>query len=205
MTVPIVVVGELTPLEWAYVERSEKYVLLSGPDLRETLLGATEPVNLIVTGAYASVVALLDTEPALIRSKVARLFLLGGRAEGFLPIDPRLKERFPAPFETPPNPDFGHLLTCGEGVIWLPGDICVWRHWDEAAQEACLLSVLPALCLATYPDPTLWLRLFRAVPTRVSVEEGGAVTALLSSPPNPNCYTIVALDGAALSRLFVSP
>lgn len=205
MAVPVVVVGELTPLEWDYLERSEKHTLLSGPDLQETLLHAPEPVNLLVTGAYDTVVLLLDTEPALIRSKVARLFLLGGRAEGFLPIDPRLKERFPALFETAPNPDFGRLLTCGEGVIWLPGDICVWRHWDEAAQEACLLTVLPALCLATYPDPTLWLRLFRAVPTRVSVEEGGAVTELLSSPPNPNSYTIVALDGTALSRFLVSP
>jgi len=204
MTVPMVVVGELAPLEWAYLARSEKHRLLSGPSLRETLLDAPEPVNLIVTGAYDSVVALLDTEPALIRSKVARLFLLGGRAEGFLPIDPRLKERFPAPFETPPNPYFCRLLTCGEGVIWLPGDICVWRHWDEAVQEASLLSVLPALCLATYPDPTLWLRLFRAVPTRASVDESGALTELLSSPPNPNCYTIVALDGIALSRFLVS-
>ena len=165
---------------------------------------APEPVSLIATGGFDELAALLDSNQALVRNKIARLFLIGGRAEGFLPIDPRLKERYPERFGGDPDPSFARLLTSGEGVIWLPGDICLWRHWDEEKQEATLLSTLPAFCLARHPEPMPWLRLFRTVPARVAVDESGAVTELLVNAPSPNLYVVVAIDGAALSRFLVA-
>ena len=161
-------------------------------------------MNLIVTGSFDELATLLDTDQALIRTKIARLFLVGGRAEGFLPIDPRLKERYPERFAGAPDPAFGRLLTSGEGVIWLPGDVCLWRHWDEETQAATLLSTLPAFCLARHPEPMPWLRLFRTVPARVSVDEAGALTELLVNAPSPNLYVIIAIDGAALSRYLLA-
>lgn len=172
--------------------------------LVEVLGTLPEPVSLIVTGHFDVLAALLDTDRALVRQKIARLFLVGGFAEGFVPVDPRLKERYPERFAGVPNPDFGKLLTSGEGVIWLPGDVCLWRHWDEEKQEAVLLQTLPALCLARHPEPMPWLRLFRTVPARVSVEETGAVTELVPNAPEPNLYVVVGIDGAALSRFMVS-
>lgn len=172
--------------------------------LAEALRVAPEPVSLIATGEFAALVALLETDPALIRAKIARLFLVGGRAEGVLPIDPRLKERYPERFGGEPDPTFARLLTSGEGVIWLPGDLCLWRHWDEERQEATLLSTLPALCLARHPEPLPWLRLFRTVPARVAVDDTGRVTELTVNAPSPNLYVVVAIDGAALSRFLVA-
>jgi hypothetical protein len=172
--------------------------------LAEALRRAPEPVSLIVTGGFDELVALLDSDRALIRSKLARLFLVGGRAEGILPIDPRLKERYPERFGGDPDPAFARLLLSGEGVIWLPGDVCLWRHWDEEKQEATLLSTLPALCLARHPEPMPWLRLFRTVPARVAIDDSGAVTELLVNAPSPNLYVVVAIDGAALSRFLVA-
>lgn len=172
--------------------------------LTEALERAPEPVSVIATGGFDELLALLETNQALIRSKVARLFLVGGRAEGFLPIDPRLKERYPERFGGDPDPAFGRLLTSGEGVIWLPGDVCLWRHWDEEKQEATLLSTLPAFCLARHPEPMPWLRLFRVVPARVAVDASGKLTELLVNAPSPNLYVVVAVDGAALSRFLVA-
>ncbi|MCX6367435.1 MAG: hypothetical protein NTX57_12080 [Armatimonadetes bacterium] len=172
--------------------------------LSETLRATPEPVSLIVTAEFEALDALLASDQALIRSKVARLFLVGGRAEGFLPIDPRLKERYPERFGGDPDPAFGRLLTSGEGVIWLPGDVCLWRHWDEEKQEATLLSTLPAFCLARHPEPMPWLRLFRVVPARVAVDASGKLTELLVNAPSPNLYVVVAVDGAALSRFLVA-
>ena len=171
--------------------------------LAEVLERVAEPVSLIATGGFDELWALLEANRALIRSTVARLFLIGGRAEGFLPIDPRLKERSPERFGGDPDPVLGRLLTSGEGVIWLPGDVCLWRHWDEEKQEPALLSTLPAFCLARHPEPMPWLRLFRAVPARVAVDESGAVTELMVNAPSPNLYVVVAIDGAALSRFMV--
>ena len=172
--------------------------------LPEVLRVAPEPVSLIATTEFEALAALLASDRALIRSKVARLFLVGGRAEGFLPIDPRLKERYPERFGGEPDPAFGRLLTSGEGVIWLPGDVCLWRHWDEEKQAAVLLSTLPAFCLAKHPEPMPWLRLFRVVPARVAVDEHGALTELLVNAPSPNLYVVVAVDGAALSRFLMA-
>jgi hypothetical protein len=172
--------------------------------LAEALERAPEPVNVIATGGFDELLALLEANQALIRSKVARLFLVGGRAEGFLPIDPRLKERYPERFGGDPDPAFGRLLMSGEGVIWLPGDVCLWRHWDEEKQEATLLSTLPAFCLARHPEPMPWLRLFRVVPARVAVDASGKLTELLVNAPSPNLYVVVAVDGAALSRFLVA-
>ena len=172
--------------------------------LAEALRIVPEPVNLIATGGFDELATLLDTDQALIRTKIARLFLVGGRAEGFLPIDPRIKERYPERFGGTPDPAFGRLLTSGEGVIWLPGDVCLWRHWDEEKQAATLLSTLPAFCLARHPEPMPWLRLFRTVPARVTVDERGNITELTSNDLSPNLYVVVAIDGAALSRFLVA-
>lgn len=142
-----------------------------------------------------------------------------------LPIDPRLKERHPERFSpygdlrlsgfgSPPTPSelgagppaspgnlaFAELLTSGEGVIWLPRDICLWRYsaqqtlsdggvlsdwllrelfWAKlqdgadrfaAGDAPVLLSALPAFLLATQPDPLGWLRMFRAVTARVEAD-----------------------------------
>nr|WP_309695155.1 hypothetical protein [Armatimonas sp.] len=172
--------------------------------LAEVLRRATDSVSLIATGGFDELATLLDTDQALIRTKIARLFLVGGCAEGFLPIDPRIKERYPERFGGTPDPAFGRLLTSGEGVIWLPGDVCLWRHWDEEKQAATLLSTLPAFCLARHPEPMPWLRLFRTVPARVTVDERGNITELTSNAPSPNLYVVVAVDGAALSRFLVA-
>ena len=190
--------------------QSDSYDRLQGAEqvapgqLNLALERAPEPVSLIATGGFGELVAILSSNQALIRAKIARLFLIGGFAEGFLPIDPRLKERYPERFGGDPDPTFGRLLTSGEGVIWLPGDVCLWRHWDEQKQEAALLSTLPAFCLARHPEPMPWLRLFRAVPARVTVDETGAVTEFLTNAPSSNLYVVVAVDGAALSRFLVA-
>jgi hypothetical protein len=172
--------------------------------LGTALRAAPEPVSLIATAGFDELAMLLSDDPSLIRSKIARLFLVGGRAEGFVPIDPRLKERYPERFGGEPDPALGQLLASGEGVIWLPGDVCLWRHWDEEKQEATLLSTLPAFCLARHPEPMPWLRLFRTVPARITIDGWGNITELLVNAPSPNLYVVVAVDGAALSRFLVA-
>lgn len=182
--------------------------------IQEALRSALEPLNIVAVAGFAPIAEALRTDRALFREKVARLFLVGGhandyrlpRAEGErLPLDPRLKERHPERFA--PNGDlrmsgmdslteqiaFAELLTSGEGVIWLPRDICLWRYaapqtlsdggtvcewllrelfWANLQNEMdrftagdapVLLSALPAFLLSTQPDPLGWLRLFRAV------------------------------------------
>lgn len=110
--------------------------------LREALADAPEPLNLIVVAGYAAVAEVLEREPELFRTRVARLFLVGGFVNDYaapeplrLPINPRLREgapeRFRGPIDSraaPEAPAFGKLLTSGEGVIWLPRDISLWRY-----------------------------------------------------------------------------
>lgn len=208
MSAPVLVLGELTALERAFLLTSPNHRLLgevqTQDQLRALLDAAEVPLNLVVVSQFAAAAALLAEDQPLFRRAVARLFLIGGKSEPFLPIDPRLKERYPELFESAPDPAFGALLTSGEGVIWLPGDLCLWRHWDEALQEARFLSALPAFCLATLPEPLPWLRLFRTIPARVQVDARGTVTAVEPSSLVPNCFVVVAVDGAALSRFLTA-
>lgn len=182
--------------------------------IADFLRGADEPVNVVAVANVVPLAALLQTDRALFREKVARLFLVGGHANDYgtartegerLPIDPRLEERHPerfAPTGDPRQTDaereaFGELLVSGEGVIWLPRDICLWRYAAPqiladggtacefllrelffanlqalpdrfvAGDAPVLLSALPAFLLATQTDPLGWLRLFRTVTVRV--------------------------------------
>ncbi|MBC8134781.1 MAG: hypothetical protein H8F28_02710 [Fibrella sp.] len=179
------------------------------------------------------------------------------RAEGErLPIDPRLKDRHPERFASsgdlrftgiesrPALRDaglsgslsepvaFSELLTSGEGVIWLPRDICLWRYaapqtlsdggavcewllrelfWANlqagmdrftAGDAPVLLSALPALLLATQPDPLGWLRLFRAVTARVETNaETGRIANIAVKHERPNLYAVVGIDGRALGEV----
>lgn len=213
--------------------------------LRNALQLADEPTNLIVVGGYEIAATLLTEERELFREKVARLFLVGGFTNDYsqgregerLPIDPRLKERNPERFGAAGDrrtqsdtAAFAALLTSGEGVIWLPRDICLWRYaapgqlagrgelgefllrelfwWNlqytsdryDAAAEPALLSSLPALLLATHPDPFLWMRLFRAITARVEVAPSGAITQIEIPTDRPNLYLINAIDSANLSK-----
>ncbi len=253
---------------------------------REALRAAPAPVNVVVTAGFQIPAAVLRTDRALFREKVARLFLVGGHANDYtlartagerLPIDPRLKERHPERFAaagdqrlvisgewsvvseqkvvdggvidasepTPPPPlttdhysltthpttNLAELLTSGEGVIWLPRDICLWRYaapqllsdggavceWllrelfganlragrdrFAAADEPVLLSAIPAFLLASQPDPLGWLRLFRAVTARVETDPDGRVTNIAVKHERPNLYAVVGIDGRALGEV----
>lgn len=119
------------------------YVGISG--LRKALADAPAGINLVVVGGYGVVAELLASDRASLREKGARLFLVGGHANDYasgsvgderLPIDPRLKQRNPERFAPGGDPRVGaeqraawaSLLISGEGVIWLPRDICLWRY-----------------------------------------------------------------------------
>ncbi|MBC7809469.1 MAG: hypothetical protein H7145_25320, partial [Akkermansiaceae bacterium] len=74
---------------------------------KEALHAASEPLNVVAVAGFASLAAVLRSDRALFREKVARLFLVGGHANDYtvsravgeqLPIDPRLKERHPERF-----------------------------------------------------------------------------------------------------------
>jgi hypothetical protein len=201
----------------------------SQDELRDCLDTVSEPVNLVVTGQYDMVLA-LQSDKNWFREKVARVFVIGGQAEGYIPIDPRLKERHPEFFAPSPieNPRaLSQLLTSGEAIIWLPRDICLWRYAapqileeteNPAIRQALevlaaetgndndpvLLSALPAFCLAYQPDITLWLRLFRTVPARLACDENGAITIFDTKADSPNLYVVTAIDGTALSKQMTS-
>lgn len=208
---PVVYVTDLGPLapedalDLRYLEASENHALLTSLD------DATEPVNLVVVGGYGAVREGWKADPARFRERVARLFLVGGHAAPFVPVDPRLKERHPERFAPTGDPRvadpeaFSALLTSGEAVIWLPRDLCLWRV-DVMGLTAApvLLSALPALCLARQPDPLPWLRLFRTIPARVEADKKGRVTAFETKTANPNLYVVVGIDGAALTRELIT-
>lgn len=214
--------------------------------LADLLAANPEPINLVVVGGYGVVADLLARDKAFFRAHVARLFLVGGHANTHtpgaavnVPIDPRLKDRYPERFAPAGDgrvigeqPAFGALLTSGEGVIWLPRDVCLWRyaapgvledggpvaefllrelffhnlqaHADryDAADAPVLVSSLPAFLLARRPDPLLWMRLFRATLARVEADESGVTTAFATRTDAPNLYCVIAIDGQGLGKLF---
>lgn len=102
-----------------------------------------------------------------------------------------------------PDPAFARLLTSGEGVIWLPGDVCLWRHWDEESKRRlCSPRFLPSASPAA--ADALGAALRPTVPAFVAVNEAGDRAERIINAPNPNLYIVVAIDGAALSR-FLAP
>ena len=74
----------------------------------------------------------------------------------------------------------------------------------DAADAPVLLSALPALLLAVRPDPSLWLRLFRAVLARAEVDAAGSISDFVLKPENPNLYAVIAIDGRALGKLLTA-
>lgn len=223
--------------------------------LTAALRAAQVPVNVVAVAGFPLLAAVLQSDRALFREKVGRLFLVGGHANDYtaprtegerLPIDPRLKERHPERFAYRGDPRLGHpdsgagghgesaafaeLLTSGEGVIWLPRDICLWRYaapqtlmdggavcewllrelfWANlqttgdrfaAGDAPVLLSAIPAFLLATQPDPLGWMRLFRAVTARVEAEDGRVTTVALKHD-RPNLYAVVGIDGRGLGEV----
>jgi hypothetical protein len=218
VSIPVVYVtssGERLPedaLDLRYLDASENHTLRGVATdlctLRAMLENSPEPVNLVVVAGYEVVSELLDTDQAFFRQKVARLFLVGGHASPFLPIDPRLAERHPERFG-PSDPRvtspeaFSRLLTSGQAVIWLPRDICLWRCDVMGLTDGPVLaSALPAFLLSRSPDPILWLRLFRTIPAQVTSEQG-KVLSFDPKPAAPNLYAVVAIDGAALTRELI--
>ena len=221
-------------------------------DFVSLLEAAPEPVNVVVTGGYGVVSRALQENQPLLRQKMARLFLVGGYVNKYdsagdkkndiirVPFDPRLRERFPKRFAPSGDPRishdtnasaWAHLLTCGEGVIWLPRDVCVFRYaapqllqgggalceflcrelfWAnlphfpfdryEAADAPVFLSALPALLLATQPDPLFWMRWFRATLARVDIGDTYQICAFETRTDAPNLYAVTALDGQALGK-----
>jgi hypothetical protein len=204
----------------------------------EALERAQEPVTVIAVDGFDTVHRVQRAAPERFRERVARMFLVGGhandyrlgRAGEFLPIDPRLRERNPERFAADGDPRLRErtaldaLLLCGEGVIWLPRDICLWRYAaaqileDDAADDPLvawlldrlegeapvLLSTPPALCLARLPDPLPWLRLFRTAAVRLAPRDGGAVGVAETAPDRPNAFAVTAIDGGALGRLVTA-
>lgn len=241
--------GERALAELAFALGREPLRIWRGANgFADALDRVTCPVNVIAVGGYEGVASALLADRARFRATIARLFLVGGFANdyaayptgGRLPIDPRLRERLPerfaatgdgrAPFESPQARAWARLLVSGEGVIWLPRDICLWRYFapgllagggataefllkeaarkpDETAGEQgpVYLSALPALLLAQEPDPFTWMRLFRAVTARVEADfETGRITALTTRGDAPNLYAVVAIDGAALTKMLTA-
>jgi hypothetical protein len=113
--------------------------------LTNLLAAQDQPVNLIVVAGYTLVAAVLAETKELFREKVARLFVVGGYANVYgdadasvrrLPIDPRLRERYPRRFGADGDPrlpkaeraGWAVLLTSGQAVIFVPRDISLWSY-----------------------------------------------------------------------------
>ena len=113
-----------------FLEASPQYDLIGICESRETLYecldAASELVNLIVHTDYEMVLELIEQDKAWFRDKVARIFVIGGQAGGFVPIDPRLKERHPkyfAPQKVPNQQDLGTITH-----QWRGGYLVTDRH-----------------------------------------------------------------------------
>lgn len=116
--------------------------------LQSALTAEENSVSLVVVGGFETVASVLDADRDLFRAKVARLFLVGGHVNDYtqpgrtgerLATNPRLREQHPERFlpagepraathNSDNTPAFGRLLSSGEGVIWLPRDVCLWRY-----------------------------------------------------------------------------
>ena len=198
----------------------------------------TEPATWIVTSDYDVILPLLNSEPDIRRNVIQRLFIVGGHANDYagldeaMRIDPRLKEREPDRFS--PEGDFRvtnmnallSALLCGEGVIWLPRDICLWRYaapqifdlapnrvntWlrtrlaDARGEGApVLLSTFPAFCLAVSPETMPWLRLFHTVLARIEASPLSGRPTPIITQTKPNAYVVSAIDGFACGKFITN-
>ena len=219
--VPVVYVTDAGPLatedvlDLRYLQASAYHELRAvvaddAEALLEALSHTDSPVNLVVVGGYGAARAARERDRLLFRERVARVFLVGGHAAPFVPIDPRLAERHPERFAASGDPrvsdgeSFSALLVSGDAIIWLPRDLCLWRvDVMDLTEGVVLLSTLPAFCLARQPDPILWLRLFRTIPATVEADATGRVTAFATKSEAPNLYVVVGVDGAALTRELI--
>jgi hypothetical protein len=223
---------------------SREILIVSGANALQSILDEfLEPVNIISTGSGSDLLTALRTDPDLFRAKVARCFLIGGHANDYsqgrsgerIPIDPRLKEMNPERFDSSGDiripaekqEDFLRLLTSGEGVIWLPGDICLWRFSARGllseggaicdfllhrlplasgnSELPALLSSLPAFFLAVQPDPFAWMRLFRVVTAKVVTDaKSQKIDAIDINSEKPNLYMVIAIDSAVLSKFYAA-
>jgi hypothetical protein len=211
------------------------------------LAGEPAPVSVVVVGGYGAFDEMRRTQAEIMQSAVLRQFLVGGHSNNYgndtlrLSIDPRLRRLMPERFAASGDPRvplaereaWARLLTCGDGVIWLPRDISLWRYAAAdvlfeggpladllcrelfyrhlqtgidryvAASKPVALSALPALLLAVEPDPFAWMRLFRVETARVETD-GGAVSTVVTAGDRPNLYAVTAIDGAALGKLLTA-
>lgn len=151
-------------------------LIASGESLASFLQESDDALNLVVVGGYSAVADLLESDRALFREKVARVFLVGGFVNDYapgdaaerLPTDPRLRQRHGERFAAGGDPRFRNdpaeqtawakLLVSGESVIWLPRDICLWRYAalgvleDGGVVASWLLHELFWSNLQTIPD-----------------------------------------------------
>lgn len=192
--------------------------------------------NIVATGYVDGILPSGLPDKQFLREKTSRIFVVGGLANhptrGAVPIHPRLEQLHPERFGPGDDPrwddskSWNRLLASGEGVIWLPRDICLWRfdavgmlsiepnplthwllgQWDTSGprgESIVLMSTTPAFCLASAPDPALWLRLFRTQLVRVEVDAAGD-RCLELAPASPNAHAVLAVDGAGLNQLLAS-
>lgn len=99
-----------------------------------------EGATWIVTADYAMASRILDWKTNDIRSKVSRLFLVGGQINNYgaseqdFRFSPRLRQSNPEFFQSSGDPRvldsaaLNRLLVSGESIIWLPRDVCLWRY-----------------------------------------------------------------------------
>ena len=162
-------------------------------------------------------------------------FVVGGRANSLdsshFPIDPTLRDAYPQRFAGEEDPAWDHpgfwnaILASGEGIIWLPRDLCIWRfdavgmlsgnpnplaQWllgryvasGADTEGRMLLSAIPAILLSETPEPMLWLRMFRTETVRIERDSAGK-RRMDRNAPSPNAHCVVAVDGVALNRFLV--
>ncbi|MFM7320509.1 MAG: hypothetical protein ACKO5K_03160 [Armatimonadota bacterium] len=193
----------------------------------DALAGAREGTAWIATGGFDHLDALIRRERAAYRRRIVRTFVVGGHANRLgrtvRPIDPRLRDRHPERFGADGDPRvfepeaLDACLRSGEGVVWLPRDLCLWRfdaagmleelhgEWAERVRalaqgatggsEPFLMSTLPAFLLAALPDTTVWLRWFRVEEARFA--DDGIVGF---GANEPNLHVVTAIDGHLLGR-----
>lgn len=184
----------------------------------------------IATGGFDALEGLIRSRRTHYREWVRRTFVVGGFANRagalVLPMDPRLQRLHPERFgESDPRVrdvrSMDACLTSGEGVVWLPRDVCLWRFdaigmlaesegkWPgqvrallrarDEPDAMVLMSSLPAFLLASLPDTTVWLRWFRVETARYDADAGLHLGASL-----PNIHVVSAIDGHLLSRRLVA-
>lgn len=163
-----------------------------------------EDATWIVTSDYMKAARILDWKTTDIRSKVKRLFVVGGQLNNYgateqdFRFSPRLRQSNPKFFQSTGDPRvldsdaLSRLLVSGESIIWLPRDVCLWRY--SAAE-----------IFAMGPNPVnQWLV------RRHEECDGGSMPVLLSSLPafclsvSPDTMPWLRLFQTSMARLSVA-